>query len=242
MKGRYTRSKLGIVWMIIHPLAQAAVLALVLSQLLGARFSGINSDYGYAVYLLSGVVAWNFFAETISSGISMFRERANLLKKVHFPRVCIPLIVAGTAVINHLIFLTVVVSIVWLLGITPGSALLILPFAMLIILGMAMALGLILSVFDVFNRDVGNVWNVVINFWFWLTPIVYSKDVLPSHLESILYLNPVYPIISAYQQAIAYGETIDIASFFKTIAIMVVLLIIGFFLFLRSSKDVVDEL
>jgi lipopolysaccharide transport system permease protein len=157
VNGRYSRSKLGSAWLILHPLAQSLVLAIILSQLIGARLSGIDSDYAYAVYLLSGILAWNFFSETTANCISMFRDRANLIKKINFPRVCIPIIVVCTALVNHLILMCVTIVIVYMLGVVPTENLLFLPLLVVINLGLALSIGLILSVFDVFVRDVGNV-------------------------------------------------------------------------------------
>lgn len=242
IKGKYAGSKLGIFWVVLHPLAHAAVLAIVLSQLLGSRLSGIDSDYAYAIYLLSGVVAWNFFADTVGSSVSMFRDRANLLKKVNFPRICIPLIVAGASIINHVLFLSIVIAIVWALGISPGLSLWVIPLAFILILGMAIAIGLTLSVFDVFNRDVGNFWSVVVQFWFWLTPIVYAPEVLPEAISAILIHNPVYPMILSYQHAIAYGDVPNLMLLVKSSLITLFLLVFSFFLYLRSSSDVVDAL
>jgi len=242
INGRYTRSRLGGAWIILHPLAQALVLAIVLSQLLGARLSGIESEYAYAVYLLSGTLAWNFFAETTANTISMFRERANLLKKINFPKICIPLIVVGTALINHIILMVIVLLIVWGLGVVPTSALLFLPLFVLINLALALGIGLILSVFDVFARDVGHLWQVIIQFWFWLTPIVYVENILPEAVKQFMIYNPMYWITHSYQQVIAYGSIPNFQPLFIIIGIALLLLSFGFTLFIRASSDIVDAL
>ena len=145
INGKYTRSKFGGAWLVLHPLAQAAVLAVVLSQLIGSRLSGIESDYAYAVYLLSGTLAWNFFSEMTTNTLSMFKDRANLLKKINFPRVCIPLIVIGTSLVNHLILMFIIISIVWCLGIVPSDTLLTLP--LLVLLTISFSFGISREIF-----------------------------------------------------------------------------------------------
>jgi lipopolysaccharide transport system permease protein len=242
INGRYSRSRLGGAWMILHPLAQALVLALVLSQLLGARLPGIDSPFAYAVYLLSGTLAWNVFAETTANAISMFRDRGNLLKKINFPRVCIPLIVLGTALINHLVLAVIILLLVWMLGVPPSNALLILPFLMVVNLGLAMGIGLILAVFDVFVRDIGHFWQVIVQFWFWLTPIVYVADVLPPVVRSVLKYNPMYWLSNSYQQVVAYGNVPDLQPIAVIAVVMLLLLSFGFVLFIRASGDIVDAL
>lgn len=233
---------MGGAWLIIHPLAQSLVLAIVLSQLLGARLSGIESKYAYAVYLLSGILAWSFFAETTSNCISMFRDRANLIKKINFPRVCIPLIVIGTSLVNHLILMLVTILIVWALGIDPKPILIFLPVLIFITLGLALGIGLILSVFDVFVRDIGNVWQIVVQFGFWLTPIVYVADILPENVQPLLKYNPMYWITNSYQQVIGYGVVPVFEPLAIIAGIVVLLLSFGFILFIRAGSDVVDAL
>lgn len=242
MGGRYARSKLGGLWFILHPLATALVLAIVLSQFLGARLPGIESNYAYAVYLLSGMVGWSLFAETTQSCISMFRDRANLLKKINFPKVCIPLVVVGTALINHLLFIGVVVLLVWILGVAPSVSLLYLPVLIILSLALAVGIGLTLSVFDVFNRDVGNVWQVVTQFWFWLTPIVYVFDTLSPKVASFIQYNPMFWVTRGYQQAIAYQQVFDAPQLLWVALLGFIMLVIGFVFFMRGSSDIVDAL
>ncbi len=242
MSGRFARSRLGGLWFILHPLATAAVLALVLSQFLGSRLPGIQSDYAYAIYLLAGMVGWSLFAETTQSCVSMFRDRASILKKVNFPRVCIPLIVVGTALINHLLFLLVVVAIVWFMGVTPSLALLYLPMLILVSISLAVGIGLTLSVFDVFNRDVGNVWQVITQFWFWLTPIVYVYDVLDESVAQLIKYNPMLWVTRGYQQAIAYNEVMNPLDLLWVAVLAIGFLVLGFVVFMRGSSDIVDAL
>lgn len=242
MGGRYARSRLGALWFILHPLATALVLAIVLSQFLGARLPGIESNYAYAVYLLSGMVGWSLFAETTQSCISMFRDRANLLKKINFPKVCIPLVVVGTALINHLLFIGAVVLLVWVLGVAPSYSLLYLPLLILLSLALAVGIGLTLSVFDVFNRDVGNVWQIVTQFWFWLTPIVYVFDTLSPKVASFIQYNPMFWVTRGYQQAIAYQQVFDAPQLLWVALLGFTMLLIGFVFFMRGSSDIVDAL
>ena len=242
LKSKYANSAIGGLWIILHPLANAAVLALVLSQLIGSRLSGIESEYAYAIYLLSGIVGWTFFAETSLASLTMFRDRSNLLKKVNFPKICVPLIVALTGLLQHLIFTIVVVAIVWSLGLVPTKALALLPIAVLLNAMMAIGFGLFLSIFDAFNRDVSNVWIIITQFWFWLTPVVYSETILPVEVRSLIIYNPMYWVIDLYHQAIAF-QSLDVNIFLAIPAgLGFTLIIVGGLLFLRAIPDMVDNL
>lgn len=241
-KGQFATSKLGLAWLIIHPLAQAGILALVLSQILGARLSGIDSDYAYAIYLLSGILAWNLFSETSNNAISMFRARANLIKKVSFPKICIPIIVVGGALTNHLLFLVIVIALIWLLGIAPSIYVILIPLLFCLTIGLAMGIGLILAIFDTFNRDVGNAWAIFSQFLFWLTPIVYSPDILPAFLKEWIILNPMYSLVSSYQNILAFNQFPELQPLLILSMLVFMLLAFGLFLFSRSYKDIIDAL
>jgi hypothetical protein len=112
IRARFVRSRLGGLWMIIHPLAQAAILALVLAELMSAKLPGMGNDRsGYALYLLSGMLGWSLFAELVTRCLTLFIDNGNLLKKMLFPRICLPLIAAGSAVLNNALLFAAVVGV-----------------------------------------------------------------------------------------------------------------------------------
>src|SRR5262245_47445147 len=92
---RFARSRLGGLWMVIHPLAQVVIFAFILSALFSSKLPGIDSRYAYALYLTAGMMAWSLFSELVSRSLTVFLENGNLLKKMMFPRICLPLIVYG---------------------------------------------------------------------------------------------------------------------------------------------------
>src|SRR5215475_5615660 len=94
---RFARSRLGGLWMVIHPLAQVLIFAFILSAVLSSKLPGIANRYGYAVYLMAGTLAWSLFSELISRSLTVFVDHGNLLKKMMFPRICLPVIVSGSA-------------------------------------------------------------------------------------------------------------------------------------------------
>ena len=116
---RFARSKLGGLWMIIHPLAQVAIYALILSNVLGARLPGIDNKYAYALYLIAGILAWNLFAEIVGRCLTVFIEQGNLMKKMRFPRIALPVIVVGSCLLNNLLLFGAVLIIFAVLGHSP---------------------------------------------------------------------------------------------------------------------------
>ena len=116
MISRFARSKLGGLWMIINPLAQVAIYALILSNVLAAKLPGIDNQYAYAIYLMAGLLAFTLFSEIISRCLNLFIEQGNLMKKMSFPRITLPTIVAGSCLLNN------VLLFVAMLGVFPAWA------------------------------------------------------------------------------------------------------------------------
>ena len=173
-KLRFGRSRFGGLWMILNPLAMVLVYALVLSAVLSAKLPGIESRFAYAIYLTAGILAWSLFSEIITRCLTIFIDNGNLMKKVVFPRISLPLIVSGAALLNNILLLICILVIFLLLGHSPGISVFILPVLMVINLCLALSIGLVLGVLNVFIRDVGQVVPVVLQFGFWLTPVSYT--------------------------------------------------------------------
>ncbi|MGD2054609.1 MAG: ABC transporter permease, partial [Gammaproteobacteria bacterium] len=126
-RARVSRSKLGGAWMILHPLTQVLMYAIVLSAVLSAKLPGIDNQFAYAIYLTAGMLAWSLFSETITRCLTIFIDNGNLLKKVAFPRICLPLIVGGSSLVNNLLLLLTIVVIFTFLGHLPTLELLWMP-------------------------------------------------------------------------------------------------------------------
>ena len=103
---RFVRSKLGLLWSILHPLVQSTIYGLVLGEVLRARIVSADSKFAFPIYLMAGMAAWNLFTEIVNRCLTVFIEYASPMKKIIFPRLCLPMIVFGTALINQLLLLT----------------------------------------------------------------------------------------------------------------------------------------
>ncbi len=241
-RGRFARSKMGALWMILNPLAQASIYAIVLSEVLAAKLPHVDSKTAYAVYLMAGTAAWGLFSEILTRCTTVFIDYANTLKKIAFPRLCLPLIVAGSALVNHLLLLAAIAVIYLCLGHPINAAWMILPVGMLLIILFAFGLGIILGLLNVFSRDVGQVLSIVLQLWFWLTPVVYTIDTLPARFRYLLELNPMTALVSIYQNALLNGTAPQWSQLFTPLAIGVGLFLFSFWIFRRASADLVDAL
>lgn len=242
IKRRFARSSLGALWFILHPLLQATIFTLVLAEVLSTRLPGVNSKVGYAIYLMSGMAAWALFSEIANRCTNVFLEYASVLKKITFPRLCLPIIVGGSALLNHFLLVLATTLVFLFFGHPPSAVWLLLPIGTLIIIIFAFGLGVTLGVLNVFFRDVGQVFGVVIQLWFWLTPIIYTKEALPKNLVWLVDLNPLSPLVKFYQDIMLYGRIPDWSSLIQPIIVSTFLFIFSFVVFRRAGADLVDEL
>ncbi|MBC3920294.1 ABC transporter permease [Undibacterium sp. CY18W] len=240
--GRFARSKLGAIWMILNPLAQATIFAIVLSEVLAAKMPNIDNKSAYAIYLMAGMSAWGLFSEIITRCTTVFIDYSNTLKKIAFPRMCLPMIVGGSALLNHLLLLAAIAVVFLFFGHMPTMAWLALPIGMLLIVMFAFGLGILLGLLNVFSRDVGQVMGIVLQLWFWFTPVVYLSDTLPKQYAAMLSLNPITPLVKIYQNAMLYGTHPSLHDLLTPFLLSSGLFIFSFWIFRRASADLVDAL
>jgi lipopolysaccharide transport system permease protein len=240
---RFARSKLGGLWMIINPLSQVAIYALILSNVLAAKLPGVSNQYAYAIYLMAGLLAWTLLSEIIGRCLNLFIEQGNLMKKMSFPRVTLPAIVVGSNLLNNILLFIAMLGIFAMLGHQFNVAMFWLIPLTLIVAVFALGIGLILGVMNVFLRDIGQLIPIIMQMLFWLTPIVYPVSIIPESYQHLLNLNPMYPITHAYQQILVYGAAPTLDGGLATTAIIaLVLILLSLFLFRRASAEMVDVL
>lgn len=242
LRVRFLRSKLGALWIVIHPLMQVLIFALILSEVLSAKLPGIDNKYAYALYLMAGTLCWALFSETVSKCLTLFIDSGNLMKKMAFPRICLPLIAAGTVLVNNMLLLLAILLVFAVLGHMPGLHILWLPALMLVTLMLAMGVGLLLGTMNVFMRDVGQVVPVVLQALFWLTPIVYNISILPQGLQHWFKYNPLYPVVTSYQNIMVFGKSPLWADLGVLAVVSLVILLLALIVFRRASSEMVDVL
>lgn len=242
LRMRFARSKLGAMWMILQPLAQVAIYALILARVLAAKLPGVNSPYAYVIYLMAGMLGWSLFNELMTRSLVMFVDNGNLMKKVVFPRVCLPVITAGSALVNNILLLIATIGVFALIGHEPNVALLWLPVIVAVNIALGLGLGLVLGVLNVFVRDVAQVMTVILQLWFWLTPVVYMPTIIPPQFNALLQLNPMYHVVVSLQQVMLYGRPPDLVGLGCIAVAGVVLLAFGLWLFRRAASEMVDVL
>jgi len=241
-QARYRNSLLGAAWTVINPLAMIAVYTLVFSQVMRSKLPGIDNQFAYSIYLCSGILTWGFFSEIVSRLLNTFLENANLLKKISFPRLCLPVIVVMTASINFAIIFGLFSIFLIALNSFPGTVFLaVIPVLVLQVL-FSVGLGVSLGVLNVFFRDVGQLFGVVLQFWFWLTPVVYPLDILPQSIQRFIKFNPMTNLINAYHDILVLQQWPDWGSLLPVAVLALLFCIWGMRLFRKHAGELVDEL
>jgi lipopolysaccharide transport system permease protein len=239
---RFARSRLGGFWMVIHPLAQVVIYAFILSAVLSQKLPGIKNRFAYALYLMAGMLAWSLFTDLVLRSLTVFLDNGNLLKKVVFPRICLPVIVSGTALVNNFLLFLAIIVIFALLGHQPSWTTLWLPVLIVLNVMLGAGLGLLLGVINVFIRDVGQVVPIVLQFLFWLTPITYMPNVLSGRYKDYLLLNPLTPLVNAYQNVLVFGIQPRWLPLAGTAIFAVASSVFALIFFRKAAPEMVDTL
>lgn len=241
-KSRYHTSLLGALWLVLQPLSMIIVYTVIFSEVMKARMPDNNIPFAYSIYLCAGLLTWGFFSELLSRLINVFVDGGNYLKKINFPRICLPIISIGVSFFNFLIIFSLYIVFLVATGNFPGLVFVsIVPLLILQVL-FATGLGITLGVMNVFFRDVGQFMTILLQFWFWFTPVIYLINIIPEWARSWLMLNPMTAVIMGYQRIFVYHE----APVWSDLALITVLTIIfnviAIKLYRKHSGEMVDEL
>lgn len=196
---RYKRSALGIAWTMLNPLAMMIILTVVFSQL-------FRSVAGYPAYILSGLVAWNFFSQGTSAAMIQMVWGSSLLQRIYLPRTAFVVSAIGTALVNLLLSLIPLVLVVLLTGLPLRLSMLFLPVPVVLLSAFALGIGLLFSAWAIYFPDVSEMYQVALIAWLYLTPIIYPEEIIPAAYRFwVLHLNPMYYLIKVFRQPVYDG-------------------------------------
>ncbi|GAB4332642.1 MAG: ABC transporter permease [Desulfobulbaceae bacterium] len=241
-RSRYLGSLLGSLWAVLNPLAMIFIYTVIFSRVMRAKLPGIDDSMAYGLFVCAGLLPWLYFVELLSRFPNIFIEQAALLKKVSFPRITLPVIALCSATINFLIIFSLFLAFLLFTGRFPGWVVLGYLPLLLAQQMFVVGLGVMLGSVNVFFRDIGQFINVVLQFWFWFTPIVYALAMVPEKAQHLLRFNPMTALVEAYQKIILYGAWPDLAAFAPHFLGGTLALAGGFLVFHRLADEMVDEL
>jgi len=230
LKLRYRRSTLGMLWTMLNPLGMMLILTVVFSTVM--RFN--TKDY--AILLLSGLLPWIYLSQCIGNSLMSIVSKGGLLRKVYIPKVVIPLSVVLAGLINFLLSFVPLIAIMIVLGHPMRPALLFVPVAIVILVLFAAGLSLIFSCLNVFFRDFTHMTDVMLQAWFYLSPILYKIDMLPEKYRALFAWNPLYFIIDCFRAPIFDGELPSLRHIACAAASSVVVAVVGMVVFMRYDN------
>lgn len=232
LKNRYKRSLLGILWMLLNPLLQTIVLAIAF----GALFQSALPHY--PIYLLSGLLAWNFVTQTTQYAMGVMAGGGGLLKRIYIPRATYIVAVVGNGLVNSLVSILPLLLVMIVFQHPLGASWAFLPFSLLILTAFTLGLALLLSTASVFFTDSIDIYQIVVQAGFFLTPIMYPPSVLPGPLNDWLLLNPFYLLIELFRTPIYANAVPDTGLIASATVLALATLLAGWTVFTRR----VDQL
>jgi ABC-2 type transport system permease protein/lipopolysaccharide transport system permease protein len=232
---RYQRSVLGFLWTLLHPILMMTTMTIAFSQIFNI------SGTAYAVYLFSGMVPWTFLQGSINECAYTYIHNEGLIRKIYLPKLIFPLIRVLINLITFVLSMTALFVMLIPIGARPSWAMLALPVAVLLLTMFAMGLGLLVATANTFFRDLGHLVSVVLQAWYFLTPIVYEASVFKSGAAKF-WLNPAYPFVRMFQTIIRDAAWPDPTTLGAAAGIAVVSLGIGYVAFKSQEQKLVFRL
>ena len=231
VKTRYKRSFLGVAWTMLNPLLTMSVLTLVFSKLF--RFPTER----YALYVLSGLLLWNFFAQSSTAAMNDLLWSGGLMGRVHLPKAAFAVAAVGTGLINLVLSLIAYVLIAIALGTPPPVSIAVLPILVLAAALFTLGVGLALSSAAIYFPDVIPTYEVLLTAWLYLTPVIYPMELIPENLQGVLQLNPFFHLLASFRTALYEGIVPDVSTIGVAFAVASASLIVGWYLFTRRSRE-----
>lgn len=236
IKVRYKQTVLGAAWAIIQPFFTMIVFSLFFGRLAGIPSDGIP----YPIFSYAALVPWSFFATGLSSSSNSLVGSANLLKKVYFPRLAIPIATVLSGVIDFVLAFIVLLAMMLFYGITPTINVIWLPLLLLLALSTSLGVGLWLSAMNVQFRDVRYTIPFITQFWLFATPIAYPSSLLPEPWRTLYGINPMVGVVEGFRWALLGTETAPGPIIIVSTLAAVGLLVSGAYYFRRMEKTFAD--
>ncbi|WP_176444849.1 ABC transporter permease [Paenibacillus herberti] len=236
LRSRYKGSFLGFLWTFVNPVLQLTIYSIVFPFLLR------NNQENYPMFLFVALLPWIFFTTSLQGATTSVVANANLVKKIYFPRVILPLSVVCTNLVNYIYGLIIVFPALLFTGVSLTFNVLWLPVILFIEFVFALGLALILSALYVRFRDLEHVMNILTMIWFYLTPIVFAISIFPESVAEIIGYNPMVPIINGFRDVLLYGNAPNWNELLYSMIVAIMTVVIGFVVFEKNEKTFAEDL
>lgn len=236
IRGKYKGSFLGVLWSFVNPLLATLVYALVFPFLLK------GSQPHYVTFIVVAILPWNWFTTVMALGTTTVMGNGDIIKKVYFPRQILPISVNVSGMINFLISCLIIALFLIFSGIGFSQYIIFLPFIIIIQFFILQGIIFITSSINVYIRDLEYIVNFFVQLLFYGTPVLYSIDMFPKKIQTILHLNPMATIIESYRDIFFYKQCPNLLNLGIVFIFAVLLFMFGYFVFKKLEKGFAEEL
>jgi len=235
-RGKYKKSFLGVLWSFLNPLFQLLIYALVFPFILK------NNIDNYTVFLIVALMPWTFFNSTIIQSAASIVVNGGIIKKVYFPRVILPISTTTSNLFNFLITGIIVIGALLISGIGLSPTIFALPLVIIMQYILQLGLAFIFSSITVYVRDVEYIINIFMMLMFYMCPIVYAADMIPTKFLPLFKINPMFHIIGYYRDILYYQKMPSIINVLILFGMCIIILIVGYLIFRKLEKRFAEEL
>jgi lipopolysaccharide transport system permease protein len=234
---RYKQSFLGVTWAILQPLSTMLVFTLIFG-----RFVEVPAgELAYPIFVLAGLLPWFFFSNGMTSASQSVVGNQNLITKVYFPRLLIPMGAVVAGLVDFVVAMGLLAVMMLVYGVWPGSNVLLLPVMLMGLVAATMGMGILLSALTVKYRDFRHIVPFMVQLWMFMTPSIYMRgtDSIDPQILAVLPINPAYGLILNFRAAVL-GSPFDFYSLTISVSMSVLLLLLGCWYFRRVERSFAD--
>jgi lipopolysaccharide transport system permease protein len=239
---RYKQTALGALWAIIPPVFNMLIFTWIFTVLFKTPQAILSNGLPYAIFSFTAMVPWQLFANSLTQAGNSLVGSQNLITKVYFPRLVIPISSILSAMLDFLIAMVILLGLMLYYhnSIHPGIGLLALPFFIVLAIATALAAGLWLSALNVEYRDIRYIIPFLVQFWMYASPVIYSSDRIPAKWRPLYSLNPMAGVIDGFRWALLGSSSPPLRALIVSLLSVTIMLIGGLFYFRRMEKTFAD--
>lgn len=236
IKVRYKQTALGVIWVVLQPLIGAAIFTFVFGRV--ARMS--SDGVPYMVFSFAGLLGWNAFNSTLTRASASVVDNSRMVSKIYFPRLILPLSTIGSASIDFAVSGVVMIVMMFIYHVHAGWPLLLMPVFLLLLFMAAIGVGLYTSALMVSYRDLQYALPPFMQFLLYASPVAYAASSVPASLRSIYYLNPLAALLEGFRWSILGTGQPQASALVYSVAVVIVVFLIGLFSFKRMERKFAD--
>ncbi|MCC6148368.1 MAG: ABC transporter permease [Anaerolineaceae bacterium] len=237
IKVRYKQTLLGAAWAVLRPFLTMVVFSIFFGELAGVP----SDDVPYPIFAFAALLPWELFSQALSVGSRSLVQNSNMITKVYFPRVILPLASVLAGVVDFFVAFLVLAGMMFYYGIAPTSAVWTLPLYLFLTLITAIGVSLWLSAMNVLYRDVGYVTPFLTQFWLFITPIAYGASLVPEKWRFLYAINPMVGAVNGFRWALlGIPSAAPNGMLYISVGVSLLVLISGLFYFRRMERQFAD--